>query len=506
MLTDAILNLKPNIESFWFSPQEHVDVGGPTFFFGPDELAAYGAKLTYKSRTPIEEFKRQVSKESARAVEHDAIIHGVKAKEDAILADSVGRGHASISDVPTCTFILKNVPRTFSLQICAYVFMNPLQESGRRTLSRGFCIPEQISENATWAPKVEEAVLTTTDTYTKIFEELYHRILAHISRKHEPKIAEEKANGRALEIARGVLPLFQVTNMICQSSLEGFVQFVREMNQAESPSTIKSVCGEILSKIREAAPLLTKWALEADSLKFYPAPQFYSDESSFRDITQRLESVSEPVLIDHQDSLGSVITPQWLDEAVASRDKDRLNLLKTAKSFLFLKCVPIYVAHQDIRHRTIETHCESLYACADRATFHNPSEIRSSSLNEEYQKTVRMLFNLYKEMVSSGIARSEAIGIIPQCTNMHLLTRINGWNSIHYFSERLCVPKAQPEIRLPAYSMARQIKETDSTLGKYAEPKCVPLGFCPEKYPCGYYEKWLEKDEREKKRILLEDI
>ncbi|MEM5802325.1 MAG: FAD-dependent thymidylate synthase, partial [Candidatus Aenigmatarchaeota archaeon] len=304
--------LEPYIESFYFAPNDIILIDGLEFSFGPDELCAYGATMTYEASTPLEAFKKQVQKgiSKFRYNEQDEtydnkikILDYVKKKERKILEDSVGRGHASIPDLPPLVFVLKNVPRAFTLQICAYQFINPLQESGRRVGARGFTLPRNIPER--WKIKIQNKLGELNYLREKLFEKVYDLVrdrlknsyIRNYDEKTREEALEEKSLTRSTEVCRGLFPLYQASNIIVASSLEGFIQFFRDSQHPDIPSTQKEITQIMLEKIKVAMPLLAEQALRVDPLKYYPAPQFYKKNSFIKKVIEKYNYPKKPVLI-----------------------------------------------------------------------------------------------------------------------------------------------------------------------------------------------------------------
>ena len=187
------------------------------------------------------------------------------------------------------------------------------------------------------------------------------------------------------------------------------------------------------------------------------------------------------------------ITPKTLKQAVRGRDEAELANLKHLH-FEFLVPMSLVCFHQATRQRTWNQSVESIYEAAQDAISHPeermiiPPSIKNSAFASEYKKLYFSLLNLYKELTKQGIAKSEAVGVLPHCLKIYDWVHINGWNAIHSIGKRTCT-KAQWEIRFIAKKIAKDIKKAIPAFQDWAEPQCITYGKCPEIRDCGYYRK-----------------
>lgn len=90
----------------------------------------------------------------------------------------------------------------------------------------------------------------------------------------------------------------------------------------------------------------------------------------------------------------------------------------------------------------------------------------------------------YQALLADGVPPEDARYLLPQATATQLLVTMNARELLHFFEERCC-SKAQWEIREVAKQMLQICKELHPTLFNEAGPKCLRLGFCPERESCG---------------------
>jgi len=100
------------------------------------------------------------------------------------------------------------------------------------------------------------------------------------------------------------------------------------------------------------------------------------------------------------------------------------------------------------------------------------------------EKILDYAHRAYLDLLDQGVPPEDARYILPQATATQLLVTMNARQLLHFFGERCC-SKAQWEIREVANQMLQICLEVHPVLFKGAGPKCLALGFCPEKNSCG---------------------
>jgi len=140
--------------------------------------------------------------------------------------------------------------------------------------------------------------------------------------------------------------------------------------------------------------------------------------------------------------------------------------------------VPMFVARQHMRHRTMSYNEISRRYTSEKIEFYLPKELRQqdtknrqASLDQTFDPLIGDLLTatqaihvqtanaaaLYEEMISSGVAREQARMILPQNIYTTYWATANLHNWINFISKR-DHPDAQWEMRLLAKEISRQIR------------------------------------------------
>ncbi len=109
-----------------------------------------------------------------------------------------------------------------------------------------------------------------------------------------------------------------------------------------------------------------------------------------------------------------------------------------------VKC-PIFVARQWIRHRMGTYNEMSLRYCLAQRDFYIPAEFSGEAL-EGYKNTINETFNTYEKLVSSGMKREQARGVLPLSIYTLFYWTVNARSLMNFLKLRLD-KSAQAEIR-----------------------------------------------------------
>lgn len=96
----------------------------------------------------------------------------------------------------------------------------------------------------------------------------------------------------------------------------------------------------------------------------------------------------------------------------------------------------------------------------------------------------RSLKDVTERMRKLGVPEEDIRYLYPQGLKTSIVVTMNARELRHFFEERCCV-RAQWEIRELAERMLEEVRAVSSTLFEDAGPKCLRLGYCPEKKGCG---------------------
>ncbi|WP_039765120.1 MULTISPECIES: FAD-dependent thymidylate synthase [unclassified Caldicellulosiruptor] len=175
--------------------------------------------------------------------------------------------------------------------------------------------------------------------------------------------------------------------------------------------------------------------------------------------------------------------------------------------------------HQLVRHRIASYSQQSQrYVRLDGFDYVIPPSIEEDQelknifidTMNEIAKTYRLLTEKLQEkhkkvLVSKGLSEKEALKkaekmaiedaryVLPNACETKIIMTMNARELLHFFNERCC-NRAQWEIRSVADKILEIVKGIAPNLFKFAGPKCIKLGYCPEgKFSCGEYDKVRQK-------------
>ncbi len=392
-------------------------------------------------------------------------------KEKAVLKNSFGRGHGSVGDQIHFTFSVENLPRAATLFLCLPEYLEHLQQSLRRAkASRGFYLPEAI-KNSALAEKVRTSLNRTFDFYSRAC-----------------------AAGIPEEDARFPLSLYTKTNITTTGNARELCHISSMARQQSVPGIARAVADEMVGQASKVTPYLFEdFGFNYEILSWYPSSQLFASTNSTitRLVKSHEKNGSAAVLLNWMSSFEP--TPEMLEKSVGEKDEAELSNLKHLH-FEFLVAMSLTCFHQATRQRTWNHSVESIYDAAEDALLHPeermvlPPSIKNSGFVSEYKEIHLSLLKLYKELTEQGIAKSEAVGVLPHSLKIYDWIHVNGWNAIHSIGKRTCT-EAQWEIRLIARKISEEIKKAVPAFRKWAEPQCITYGKCPEIKDCGYYRK-----------------
>ena len=180
--------------------------------------------------------------------------------------------------------------------------------------------------------------------------------------------------------------------------------------------------------------------------------------------------------ISYEDFLGKIL------------NMGHLSVLEHASFTFGIEGISRAASHQLVRHRVASYSQQSQrYVDAHKRSgeYITPSTIEDSEeAGSKYAALVSKIYDLYEEMVSSGIPKEDARFILPNAAATKIIVTMNARELLHFFKLRCC-ERAQWEIRDMATMMLKVIKATAPSIFKDAGPACVE-GPCSEgEMTCG---------------------
>jgi len=153
-------------------------------------------------------------------------------------------------------------------------------------------------------------------------------------------------------------------------------------------------------------------------------------------------------------------------------------------------------SHQLVRHRlaSFSQQSQRYVKFNSQFEFVTPESIKEKpDLNKKYDKTMQQLFDIYKELVESGVPAEDARYLLPNSCCTKIIVTMNVRELLHFFNMRLC-SRAQKEIREVAAKMLSLVKKEAPDIFEKAGPTCVSYGYCREEYKeCPLYNKLIKK-------------
>lgn len=426
--------------------------------YGPEEIAVYGALGCFEERSPLELFLEDKAKLPKDKFEK---------KKARIFRETSGRGHGSVLDQNRFTFVIEDVPRIVTLQLCLPQYLEHLQQSLRRAnADRGFFVPDAIKDS-----RLFDEVVTLLNQSFLFYEEM-------------------KEEGIPGEDARYVLPLNTRTNIQTTGDARELTHLHDMSRRPGVPSIVRETIEEMMSKLTDVVPrLFEERERSYEVLAWYPSAQLFSTENK----------TLERIIINGKGSynvnlLSSVDFPmneEEIKKAIKERDEAELANLKHTH-YTFLTMMSLASFHQAIRQRTWDQSVQSIYGALKVGEFKIPPSIeKDRRFKAAYEDLNREMLELHNRLIERGVPQEEAVGVVPHSLKVFDLIHVNGWNALHSIGKRTCT-EAQWEIRSIARDMRDRIRTINPSLGKYINPQGVLYGKCPERKSCGLCEKILE--------------
>lgn len=111
---------------------------------------------------------------------------------------------------------------------------------------------------------------------------------------------------------------------------------------------------------------------------------------------------------------------------------------------------------------------------------------------------VAISFLEYRDLIKNGVPVEQARAVLPECTLTNLYMHVNFRALIEMAKLRLC-GKAELEIRTLFDYIVGTVEDIPDGmfLAKWLKPKCHFQGRCNEEKPCGYFQRFEEKEKNQ---------
>ncbi len=163
-------------------------------------------------------------------------------------------------------------------------------------------------------------------------------------------------------------------------------------------------------------------------------------------------------------------------------------------SFTFaISGVSRVLTHQLVRHRLASYSQQSQrYVKMKPDVVIPPTIKRGDETKGMFENEIERIYEIYQGLMDKGIPKEDARYILPNAAKTNIVMTMNYREILHTSSLRLC-PRAQWEIRQLFAYIKWEIKKVSKFLASFIVPRCITLGYCPEKETCGLMPK---KEER----------
>lgn len=440
-----------------YGPRTSVEYGGGTFDVGPDVFIAVEGVGTFEGVSVERKIQSLLlaGKDPAKTA---AKVH----------RESTQRGHASITTSLSFQLEVRECSRALSMLLVAPPFGSYLQESQRRA---------SITHSSLKTPPF------TSKHHIKIFEETAHRLVDGYKQLIE--------NGVTLEDARYVLPLCTKTSLFISCSLETYVSFIQHSNLGEYlPHEVSEFAEKFYSLAKNVAPMMVEARLMVKHpLVSYPFPNPFKPSDPF--FTKLLEgkNFDEPLLLHLQ----NLLPDKLFHDVFAANVKELVDTVNPLINAVTLEPLSLVAYHQAIRHRTVPTAVESIYAAAERAlksperNIIPPPDVKTNPRNMKlFAELCGEALECYHRLIEDGCRLGDAALILPQALKLYVVRVYNGFNLLYpsgFVATRTC-SYAQWEERAIAYKVLHEVVKRAPELETVMGEKCRQLGYCPEKTWC----------------------
>ncbi len=208
----------------------------------PEQTVAAAARLCY-SDTGVEALRDSISPE--RAEQFVQMLEGF--------------GHESPVEHVTFTFGIEGVSRSFLAQITRHRIASYSVQSQRYVRQDDFIYitPPAIAADTTLLAEYQQAMQQAVDTYNRLADALSEKYVPDfLAQGLTEKAARSKAEKKAIEDARYVLPNACETKMVVTMNVRSLRNFFRLRCCNRAQWEIRAVATEMLRLCHEAAPSL----------------------------------------------------------------------------------------------------------------------------------------------------------------------------------------------------------------------------------------------------------
>lgn len=142
-------------------------------------------------------------------------------------------------------------------------------------------------------------------------------------------------------------------------------------------------------------------------------------------------------------------------------------------------------SHQLVRHRlaSYSQQSQRYVQFEEQPVFIEPPELNGENL-DKYRAGIKEAFNLYYELLQSGVEPEDARYILPQAVETKIVMTMNARELLHFFTLRCC-NRAQWEIRDLAIEMLKLAQEKAPVIFNMAGPNCYSKKCGEGKMSCG---------------------
>lgn len=487
--------IDPHVTVLDFGPTLTLEYEGKKIIVDTDTLVYAGALITYKDTKIFEEITELMAKGE---------LDPAKVKNS--LIKSAGAGHASMATTPGIWMYMGGDSSKFIDSIFTGVrFGSSLMPSGRRVeiKEEQILVPEGIANHSEEAVRIYERI---SKQNIQAYEKLMER---GVPKQEAAKIVQYGHRGGGLAF----MPLETLISCSKQA----------ERNPESMPLEGRQILSQIEDFIMENGMGITYQARKDAPRESCPNPNIFTFN---KNLAQELLERNSDALYSPKILGMRHIPSQERDQRIEKYLQRREQAFKSIDGVLnnwrslqgeiqeivsdfngsfsaqILENVPWRVWGEFKRHRTMPQTAESIYNAVARSTEVVNKNVNLENIAEEYMPVLSLppkvladnestklwidtyndAIKAYNQLVSMGIAKSDAIALVPRGIKLGMYKELDLYNATTgELSLRTC-HTAEPEMKRISLKETELLQERDLpyAIKSLFTPKCVYNGICPE--------------------------
>lgn len=167
-------------------------------------------------------------------------------------------GHGSVLEHSTLTFAVEDISRVTETQLVRQRTGSFSVQSGRYVKrDPHYIIPEELKNDADLIAIYEESLEQSTNAYNKLIDMIIDKEIG--DRSIISKTEYSKAEKKALENARYVLPQALRTHLVFSIDVRNFMNFIAHRRCKRAQDEIQEVANQMLCAVKDIMPTIYKY-------------------------------------------------------------------------------------------------------------------------------------------------------------------------------------------------------------------------------------------------------